>query len=100
MATTVLGKGRSAMLLSTTGAAVAGVGVGALFGRMLYPFGWSILLIGLLAHVMGMVGARRAERPDQYRRARWEMAVYWLCWLMISGLFVYFLIDQVWRGRG
>jgi drug/metabolite transporter (DMT)-like permease len=85
----------AAQLLSTTGAAVAGIGVGALFGEILQPFAVAILVVGLVAHVAGMIGSRRAQRAEGYRRSPLELAFYWLCWALIAILAVYILVQAL-----
>jgi hypothetical protein len=79
----------AAMLLSTTGAAIAGAGFGLLFSRLLQPYGAAILVVGIIAHLVGMVSKRRAQQSQGYVRARWENAAYWLCWGLILLLLGY-----------
>ena len=74
----------AATLLSTTGALVLGLGLGALLGDRLGPAGWWLAGFGLLAHLWGMVSARRVQRAHGYRFARWETWGYWLCWLLLA----------------
>lgn len=64
----------AAMLLSTTGAAIAGTGFGRLFSRLLQPYGAAILIVGIVAHLVGMVSRRRAQASQEYVRAGWEIA--------------------------
>ena len=78
-----------AMLLSTTGAAIAGAGFGLLFSRLLQPYGGAILIVGIVAHLVGMISRRRAEASQGYVRAGWEIASYWICWSLIVLLLGY-----------
>jgi membrane-bound ClpP family serine protease len=73
----------AAMLLSTIGAAIAGAGFGLLFSRLLQPYGGAILIVGIIAHLVGMVTRRRAQASENYVRAGWEIASYWICWGLI-----------------
>lgn len=83
----------AAALLSTTGALVLGVGVGALLGDAVGRVAWILAAVGLVAHLWGMTASRRLQRDRGYRFARWETAGYWLCWLLI----VAGLLAAVWR---
>ena len=65
-------KRNAALLLSVTGAAVAGTGAGALLGNALRPIAAAILLIGIAAHLVGMIGNRRAQSSAMRRRSRSE----------------------------
>lgn len=78
----------AALLLSTIGAAVAGAGAGALLSELVQPVAVLVLLVGIVAHLVGMVGSRRIQRQTGYRASRWEMAAYWLCWALILLLLV------------
>ena len=79
----------AAMLLSTTGAAIAGAGFGLLFSRLLQPYGGAILIVGIVAHLVGMISRRRAQASQDYVRAGWEVAAYWVCWGLIILLLGY-----------
>ena len=45
--------------ISLTGAAVAGAGVGAIMWFNFGPVGWSIVVVGLVAFLLGRIGSRR-----------------------------------------
>ena len=79
--------------LSTGGAAIAGAGVGILVSAPLAELAWPALGLGLVVHVFGMVGSRRAMSAAGYAPARWQQAAYWLCWLVVLLLILLF----VWR---
>lgn len=85
----------AAMLLSTTGAAVAGAGFGILFGERLLPYGAAILAVGLFAHLVGMISNRRSQQSEGYVRATWEIVAYWLCWVLIVALLGYIAIELI-----
>ena len=48
-------KRSASLLLSVTGAAVAGIGVGSLLGDALRPIAVAILIVGILAHLVRML---------------------------------------------
>jgi hypothetical protein len=91
----VAGQQNPAMLLSTTGAALAGVGIGAVLGELLGDAAVAIALAGLLAHVIGMIGNRRAQRARGYSFSRAELAAYWLCWFLIAIVLAYVAADLI-----
>lgn len=70
--------------LSTVGAGVAGIGLGALFAEALQAAAPALLIVGLAAHLVGMTGRRRldAARPAAW----WETGLYWGCWALIAAL--------------
>jgi len=87
-------RGRAAlMILSTSGAAVAGVGVGALFSRALLPLAWVMVVVGLVAHLLAMVGLRRRLSLVGYRPPLWQQFTYWLCWAAIVASLLYVIWD-------
>ena len=45
--------------LSLAGAALAGAGVGAIIWFNFGPAGWSIVVVGCVAFLLGRIGARR-----------------------------------------
>lgn len=82
-------KRNAALLLSVTGAAVAGIGAGALFGEALRPIAAAILSLGIVAHLVGMIGNHRAQSSTGYQFKWWEAGAYWLCWALIAALSAY-----------
>ena len=76
--------GNAASLLSTTGALVLGVGLGALIGERLGGAAWFVAIAGLVAHLWGMVAGRRIQQGQGHRFARWETWGYWICWVLIA----------------
>lgn len=87
----------AAMLLSTTGAAIAGAGFGLLFSRLLQPYGGAVLIVGVVAHLVGMISRRRAQASQGYVRAGWEIASYWICWGLIILLLGYIVLGLITR---
>jgi membrane-bound ClpP family serine protease len=85
----------AAMLLSTTGAAIAGAGFGLIFSRLLQPYGAAVLIVGIVAHLVGMISRRRAQSSQNYVRAAWEVASYWICWSLIILLLGYIAFGLV-----
>lgn len=82
-------------LLATTGAALAGVGIGALFADRIGSLGLVVLATGLIAHGVGMVRHRQAQDSTGYRQASWEIAAYWICWVLIAALIFYVASDAL-----
>ena len=83
----------AALTLSTVGALVLGVGLGALMDSAVRPLAWPLAGIGLVAHLSGMVGNRRALRDEGHVFAAWETWSYWICW----GLIVLGVAAVLWR---
>lgn len=80
--------------LSTVGAGVAGIGLGALFAESLATAGAALVGVGLAAHLGGTVAKHRldAERPPAW----WESGLHWGCWALIAVLGAWLL----WRWLG
>lgn len=81
--------------LSTVGAGVAGIGLGAFLPAALKPMAGWLLAAGLAGHLWGMVGRHRMDRR-QRDPAWWEGLLYWGCWAAIIGFGVY----AAWRALG
>ena len=77
--------------LSAVGAAVAGAGVGVAFADKLGAAMWPLLLIGLVVHLWGMVGARRLNAAA-YVPSRAELFGYWICWAIVAAGAAYVLV--------
>ena len=80
---------RRAEVLSTSGAAVLGAGVGLLLDRWLAPVALALVIAGAAAHAWGMYSRHRLDSSAGIARARWEEPVYWLCWLAIAAITAY-----------
>jgi len=79
----------AAILLSSVGAGLAGIGLGMMAGPSLSRLKWVVLGIGIFVPLAGMVGRRRLQRDQGYPLARWEQLGYWLCWAAIIVLAAY-----------
>ena len=91
-----LERSRSALTsLSAVGAALAGAGVGALLGSEIKPVAWWILAIGILAHLVGIIGVRRVLASSGYQPPAWQVAAYWLCWASIAAITAFGLMELV-----
>ena len=85
---------RSALTtLSVAGAAVAGAGVGSLLGADLRPLAWWIFAVGLIAHLVGMVGIRNFLAAGGYVPPAWQKVAYWLCWAAVGIVVAYGLFE-------
>lgn len=73
----------AAVLLSSVGAAIAGAGVGMMAVSSPVSLKWAVLVVGVVAHLAGMVGRRRVQHAQNYQFARWEHIGYWACWIAI-----------------
>jgi len=80
---------RALTMLSSVGAALAGVGVGAYLAEQLSPAAPIIFAIGLAAHLFGMIGTRRVVSASRYAPAEWEQVGYWLCWALVAAAIGY-----------
>jgi polyferredoxin len=80
---------KRAELLSTLGAGVLGFGIALLLPNLLAGYAFPVLVIGILAHVVGMYQMRSLEQEANRPRAAWMDALYWFCWLILAALFVY-----------
>ena len=81
--------------LATVGAAIAGGGIGALLAPTLLPFAWAIVAVGIVSHLIGMVGLRSVLVSTGYRVPFWQQAAYWLCWAAIGIILLYALAEFV-----
>jgi hypothetical protein len=81
--------------LGTVGAAVAGAGIGALLAPTLLPFAWAIVAVGVISHLVGMVGLRSLLASAGYRAPAWQRLGYWLCWAAIAVVLLYAIMEAV-----
>ena len=72
-------------LLSTIGAIVAGLGLGAILQPWLGSAAVAVIIVGLAVHGLGMAGGRRVQRT------RLENYLYWGCWVALGGLAAFLL---------
>ena len=52
----------------------------------------AILIVGFLAHLVGMIGNRRAQLSTGYQFKWWEVGAYWLCWALIAAFSAYLVM--------
>ncbi len=83
---------KKAELLSSLGAGVLGAGLALLAARLLAPYALPILLLGLVAHSVGMYRKHQLERQGEAARIWWAEALYWFCWLALAALLVWIVI--------
>ena len=75
--------------LSAAGAAIAGAGIGALLAPTLLPLAWAIVAVGVISHLVGMVGVRSLLVSGGYRPPAWQKLAYWFCWAAIASIAAY-----------
>lgn len=68
-----------------SGASLASAAVGAWLGDALQPLLVPILLVGLLAHAVGMGARHRLDREEAPLPTRWRM-LYAVCWIAIAAI--------------
>jgi hypothetical protein len=76
----------AAVLLSSVGAAIAGAGAGRMAGSSPVSLKWAVLVVGVVAHLAGMVGRKRIQHEQNYQLARWERFGYGACWTAIGAV--------------
>ena len=81
-----------AELTSGVGASVLGVGLCALFAAWIAPAAGPVALAGVLAHAFGMWDKHRLEAQRQTTDGSLVAALYWVCWLLLAGVFVYLVV--------
>lgn len=86
---------KRAELLSTLGAGVLGMGIALLFPNLLAGYAIPILLIGIVAHTVGMFQMRALEQQSSRPRARWMEILYWFCWIVLAALLVYMVVRVI-----
>lgn len=87
-------RARSALTtLSTVGAAIAGAGIGSLLGSALAPIAWWVAGVGLVSHLVGMVGVRRLQTSEGYQVPAWQRVAYWLCWVAVAAIVLFAALE-------
>ena len=82
-----------AELTSGVGALVLGLGLGALLVAWVGRAAGMITLAGLAVHAFGMWDKHRIERRTGDETGRLIVAaLYWVCWLMLGGVFLYLTV--------
>jgi hypothetical protein len=77
---------RKAEILSTVGAGVLGAGLALLLHRWFAAVAIPLLILGAGVHGWAMFWRHRLESGHGVIRARWEQAVYWLCWAALAAI--------------
>ena len=76
-------------LLGGVGAGILGAGVALVFRHVLAPLAVPLLLVGLVAHALGMWGKHRLDASGSTASPGWTVWAYWGCWVLIAGLVIY-----------
>lgn len=82
---------KRAELLSTFGAGILGAGIALLLPDILANFAIPILFFGLISHGVGMFQMRTGQEHSS-KRVWWMEVLYWLCWAVLGGLFIYIIV--------
>ena len=85
---------RKAEILSITGAAILGAGLALIAEQWLSPVAIPLLILGVLAHGLGMFQRRRLEKHAGVARSAWEGPAYWLCWIVLGGILLYAFLGR------
>ena len=84
---------KRAELAGGVGAGALGMGLGVLFANYVRGAGVMLVLTGAALHASGMWDKHRIERSARERPLWWETLLYWVCWALLAGLFVYVLVQ-------
>ncbi len=90
-----IGPIKRAELLSSLGAGVLGAGIALLLANILANYAIPILLLGLVAHTVGMSRKHSLEQQVNQTRVWWVEGLYWFCWLALAALLLYILIGLI-----
>lgn len=71
---------------SGVGAAVLGLGLGALWSEWLTSVAGLVVAVGLLMHGYGMWDKHRRGSNVTVRDRRWTLAMYWGCWVLLAAV--------------
>lgn len=94
-ATERVGRIKRAELLSSLGAGVLGAGIALLLPSLLVKYAIPLLVLGLIAHAVGMTQAHALEQEDNRTPVWWVEGLYWFCWVVLALLALYALIDLI-----
>ena len=83
---------KAAELTSGIGAVVLGIGLGVLLARFIGPAAGVVAAVGVLLHGFGMWDKHRLEAGMPTADDRAVVALYWACWLLLSGVLVYLAV--------
>lgn len=81
-----LSRVKRAELLSSIGAGVLGGGIALMLATVLERFALPILLLGIVAHTVGMTQKHSLEQQGEHVRMAWSEALYWSCWVLLAAL--------------
>ena len=56
---------------------------------------WWILGVGLVSHLLGMLGVRQLLTRTGYKPPAWQQAAYWLCWAAIGAIIIYSTVQII-----
>jgi hypothetical protein len=76
-------------LASGIGLLILGIGVGALFGGLLYPPALYFVAGGILLHGWGMFRKHGLKREFFGGSLWWVQGLYGLCWVLLAALILY-----------
>ena len=85
---------KRADLAGGLGAGALGMGLGVLLASYLRGAGALLVLTGAALHASGMWVKHRVESSTHERPVWWEALLYWVCWLLLAGLFAYALVRR------
>lgn len=85
---------KRADLAGGVGAGALGMGLGVLLASYLRGAGVMLVLVGAALHVSGMWDKHRIERSAREQPLWWETFLYWVCWALLAGLFVFVLVRR------
>lgn len=85
---------KRAELAGGVGAGTLGMGLGVLLASYLGGVGALLVLAGAALHASGMWDKHRIERSAREQPLWWETFLYWVCWALLAGLFVFVLVRR------
>jgi hypothetical protein len=88
------GQMKRAELLSSLGAGVLGAGIALLLANLLANYAIPILLLGIVAHMVGMSQKHALEQQGN-TSVWWVEGLYWFCWLALAVLLLYILFQLI-----
>lgn len=80
---------KRAELVSALGALMLGAGIGGLAAPWLGRGAVAVLLLGLAVHAWGMYDKHALERGSEASSMRFTEPLYWSCWILLTGVFVW-----------
>jgi F0F1-type ATP synthase assembly protein I len=90
-----IGSIKRAELLSSLGAGVLGAGIGILLTNILGSYALPILVLGLVAHTIGMTKKHSLEQQGNKIRVWWVEGLYWLCWVLLGAMLLYVVYSLI-----